>query len=131
MVPKAAGRQEMKSPEFIEKMKKGPVMVLTVAPSGTASMSMARYLIQWFIFLLVVSVFAAYIASRALPADAGFLPVLRFTGATAFIGYSVALWQMAIWYRRSWFTTLKDTVDGLIYGMLTGLIFAWLWPCVC
>jgi hypothetical protein len=31
----------------------------------------------------------------------------------------VALWQMSIWYRRAWSITLKATVDGLIYALLT------------
>jgi len=38
------------------------------------------------------------------------------------------LWQMSIWYRRSWSTTLKATLDGVIYGLLTGGAFGWLWP---
>jgi hypothetical protein len=33
-----------------------------------------------------------------------------------------------IWYRRSWATTAKSVFDSLIYGALTGGIFAWLWP---
>ena len=49
--------------------------------------------------------------------------VFRFAGATAFVGYSLALWQMSIWYRRSWKTTLKSTIDGLIYGLLTAGVF--------
>lgn len=127
MVPMASNRKEAGSEEFREKMKKGPVLMMTVAPGGR--MSMAKPLIQWFVYLIVVGIFAAYIASRALPAGAGFLPVLRFAGATAFIGYSVALWQTSIWYRRPWTITIKETVDGLIYGIVTGAIFGWLWPC--
>ena len=48
--------------------------------------------------------------------------------ATAFIAYSAALWQMSIWYRRSWGTTLRYTVDGLIYALLIAGTFGWLWP---
>jgi hypothetical protein len=54
--------------------------------------------------------------------------VLRFAGTTAFVGYSLALWQFSIWYHRSWTTTIKATVDGLIYALLTGAALAWLWP---
>ena len=53
---------------------------------------------------------------------------LRFVGAAAFYCYSVALWQMSIWYRRAWSITLKATVDGLIYALLTAGMFGWLWP---
>jgi hypothetical protein len=35
---------------------------------------------------------------------------------------------MSIWYQRAWSLTLKSTIDALIYGLLTGGIFGWLWP---
>jgi Na+-translocating ferredoxin:NAD+ oxidoreductase RnfA subunit len=47
---------------------------------------------------------------------------------TAFVGYAVALWQMSIWFRRAWSTTIKATVDGLIYALLTAGVFGWPWP---
>ncbi len=126
MVPRPSQRAEMRSPEFLEKMKKGPVMVLTVLPNGP--MAMGRNLVLWFVYSAVVSFFAAYVAGRALPPGAPYLHVFRFVGTTAFIGYTMALWQMSIWYRRAWSTTIKATVDGLIYGLLTAGTFGWLWP---
>jgi hypothetical protein len=126
MMPRPSGRDEMRSPAFAEKVKKGPVVVMTVLPSG--EMSMTRNLVLWFVYCAVVSFFAAYVAGRAVPPGTDYLPVFRFVGATAFIGYSVALWQMTIWYRRSWITTLKATIDGLVYACLTAGTFGWLWP---
>ncbi len=125
-VPRPSGRDEMRSPAFAEKMKKGPVIVMTVIPSGPTSM--ARNLVLWFLYTAVVGLFAAYISGRALPPGTPYLRVFRFAGATAFIGYSAALWQMSIWYRRAWTTTIKATVDGLIYALLTAGTFGWLWP---
>jgi hypothetical protein len=63
-----------------------------------------------------------------LAPGAPFRSVFCFAGVTAFVGYTLALWQMSIWYRRSWLTTTKATVDGLIYAVLTAATFAWLWP---
>ena len=126
MVPRAMSGAEMKSPEFAEKMRRGPVLILTVIPNGP--WSMGRQLALWFLYCLVVSIFAAYVASRALPSGAGYLDAFRFSGTTAFIGYALALWQMSIWYRRAWSTTVKDTADGLIYALLTAGVFGWLWP---
>jgi hypothetical protein len=54
--------------------------------------------------------------------------VFHVVAVTAFVGYSVALWQMSIWYARAWSTTVKATVDGLIYALLTAGTFGWLWP---
>jgi hypothetical protein len=126
MVPRSSSMQEMRSPAFIEKVKKGPVMVLTVMPNGP--MSMGRNLIMWFLYSAVVGIFAAYVAGRALPVGAHYLRVFRFAGVTAFLGYSLALWQMSIWYRRAWSLTIKATIDGLVYALLTAGMFGWLWP---
>ena len=37
MIPRPATRQDMTSPEFAEKLKQGPVVVMTVMPSGRSS----------------------------------------------------------------------------------------------
>ncbi len=125
MAPRPSSREDMRSPAFMEKMKKGPVLVLTVIPGGG---SFATNLVLWFCYSVVINFFAAYIAGRALPPGAHYLQVFRFAGATAFIAYTAALWQMSIWYRRSWLTSFKSTVDGLIYALLTAGTFGWLWP---
>ncbi|MEJ2185319.1 MAG: hypothetical protein P8Z36_05215 [Gemmatimonadota bacterium] len=126
MLPRAMGMAEMRSEAFRERMRTGPVMMMTVMPNGIPSM--ARSLVLWFVYAVVVSVFAGYIAGRALPPGADYLSVFRFVGATAFIGYALALWQMSIWYHRAWSLTVKATIDGLLYGLLTGGVFGWLWP---
>lgn len=126
LVPRPASRDDMRSPAFAEKMKNGPVVLMTVMQPG--GMSMGRNLGMWFVYCVVISYFAAYIAGRALPPTTDYLQVFRFAGATAFIGYSAALWQMSIWYQRSWSITLKSTLDGLIYACLTAGTFGWLWP---
>jgi len=126
MMPRPSSREEMRTPQFAEKFKKGPVLMLTVWSGG--SMSMGKQLVQWFVYAVVVGCFAGYIAARALPPGAPFRSVFRFAAATAFVGYALALWQMSIWYRRSWLTTIKATVDGLIYALLTGATLGWLWP---
>ena len=125
-VPRPSGNEEMRSPEFKEKMKQGPVMMLTVWPNGQSSMSGS--LVLWFLYLIVVATFAAYIAVRTLPVGMDFFHVFRIIGVAAFLGYSAALWQMSIWFRRDWTATIKATVDGLIYAVLTASIFGWLWP---
>lgn len=126
LIPRAKSHAEMKSPEFVEKANKGPVVLMTVFPNG--SLGMGQQLTTWFVYTLIVSLFAGYVAGRALPPGVDYLEVFRFAGTTAFIAYSVALWQMSIWYRRSWSLTIKETFDGLIYGLLTAGVFGWLWP---
>ena len=125
MTPCPSSAEEMKSPEFAEKLKQGPRMIMTVMPAGP--FSMGKNLLMWLIYCVVVSVFAACLAAEALTPGAPYMRVFKIVGATAFIGYSLALWQGTIWYQRSWITALKQTIDGLIYGLLTAGIFGWLW----
>lgn len=125
-VPHAGSMSGMKDPAFVEKMKKGPIALMTIAPG--ADPSMGRSLTLWFLYSILVSFFSAYITGRALGAGAPYLAVFRFVGATAFMGYSFALLQSSIWYRRSWGTTLKSVFDGFVYGLLTAGTFGWLWP---
>jgi len=126
MVPRPTEFAQMKTPEFQEKLKQGPVMVLTVMPSG--AFSMGGPLALWFAYSAVVGYFAAYVACSTLPLAAPYLKVFRVTGTVAFVGYALALWQMSIWYHRSWGTTIRSTIDGLIYAGLTAGVFGWLWP---
>jgi hypothetical protein len=126
MVPRPMAAAELRSPEFLARVNEGPNLVVTVLPN--APFSMGRNLGLWFVYLVVVALFAGYVAGRALPPGTKYLQVFRFVGTTAFLGLTVALWQMSIWYRRSWTTTIKATVDGLLYALLMAGTFGWLWP---
>ena len=126
LVPCPGGSAGMKDPKYQEMVKKGPVVLMTVLPSG--GVNMGASLGMWFIFCLVVSVFAAYVTGRAVPAGTSYLTVFRFAGVTAFAAYALALWQNTIWYKRAWGTTIKNTFDGLVYALLTAGTFGWLWP---
>ncbi|PKL81784.1 MAG: hypothetical protein CVV24_13485 [Ignavibacteriae bacterium HGW-Ignavibacteriae-3] len=126
MAPQAASMDDMKSAEYAEKVKKGPVVILTVRPN--AMWNMGATLGLWFLYSVVVGLFAAYIAGRALPVGAHYLQVFRFVGASAFMGYTFALWQQSIWYGKAWSTTIKSTIDGLLYALFTAGVFGWLWP---
>jgi len=126
MAPHAGSLSNMKSPEFQAKVEKGPGFTLTIWGGGRPSMG--KSLALWFLFSLIVGVFAAYIAGRALGPGAPYLSVFRFAGFTAFACYCVAGWQDSIWFKRSWSRTFKNTIDGLIYGLITAGTFGWLWP---
>jgi hypothetical protein len=89
---------------------------------------MGSSLAQWFVYTVVVSLFAAYLTGRAVGPGTEYLDVFRFAGTAAFLGYALALWQSTIWLKRSWSTTLKSTFDGLVYALVTAGTFGWLWP---
>lgn len=125
-IPYASDNKERNTEEFKAKTEEGPVAVMTVLPNGMGNMTSS--LIQWFVYCVIVSVFAAYIAGRAVGPGGDYLEVFRFAGCTAFVGYSLALAQNSIWFKKSWSATLKSMFDGLVYGLVTGGTFGWLWP---
>ena len=57
------------------------MVTMTVMPSGHNFMGTS--MVQWFIYCLVVSLFAAYLASRAVGRGAPYLEVSRFASTTA------------------------------------------------
>ena len=126
MVPRPDNLKALNSKAYQEKLARGPVFIATVFPNGQSGMG--RQLAQWFVFCLVVSVFAGYMASRTLGPGAEYLQVSQVASTTAFLGYVVAKWSDVIWYRRSASAALKTTLDGLVYGLMTGGAFGWLWP---
>jgi hypothetical protein len=123
-VPKSNSMKEYNTPEFQAKVAKGPNMFMHVRQPG---MSMGSSLLKWFAFLLLVNVFVAYVASHTINPDADYLTVHRVAGCVAFMGYGLALFQDAIWDGKSWGATWKMLFDALVYGLVTGGTFGWLW----
>ncbi len=128
MAPYCSDPKERKSEQFKEKMNKGPVLITTILPPG--EMNMGSILFLWFIYCLIISIFAAYITAHAVAPGADYIVAFRFAGAVSFAGYSLGLLQDSIWFRKSWSATFKSMFDGLIYALFTAGIFGWLWPAI-
>ena len=126
VVPHAPSSAERQTEEFKQKMEEGPVAFLTVFPPG--DFAMGAGLAQWFVYSVVVGIFAGYVAGITLPPGAEYLHVFQITGTVAFAGYGLALVQNSIWYNRKWSTTFKSLFDAFIYGLVTAGAFGWLWP---
>lgn len=126
IIPHMTDMKQMGSPEHIAKCTEGPVGVVTLRPNGPPSMGPS--LIQWFVFTLVVSAFAAHVASGVLPAGTGYKTVFHTVGLVAFLAYAAGQLPGAIWMGKPWSIAAKEVLDGLIYGLLTAGTFGWLWP---
>src|SRR5215475_5925587 len=87
--------KEMKSAPVVEKMKRGLVGLLTVLPSGPPAMG--KNMVQWFLYCLVISVFAAYLSGHTLATATAFSEVFRVVGIAALLGYGAAHAQESIW----------------------------------
>ena len=118
--------KDMKSPATVEKFKQGPVGMLTVLPSGPANMP--KYLGLWFVYCLVIGLFVAYLTGHTVPYGARYLAVFRVAGTAAFLAYGLGNLSNGIWKGQPWGVTIKEAIDGLVYGLLTAGTFGWLWP---
>lgn len=118
--------KDMKSPAVQEKYKQGPVGTMTILPVGPPAMP--KYLIQWFAYCLVIGFFVAYLTAHTVAQGAHYLAVFRVAGTAAFLAYGLGNLSNSIWKGQMWSMTIKEVVDGLVYGLLTAGTFGWLWP---
>ncbi len=125
MWPNCAAGEDMKSAEFKQRYERGPWGSLNVLP---AKPNFARNLLLTFIVYLVISIFVGYLGSLACPAGSEFARVFRVTGAAAILGYCMGALPGALFLGKPTRFILTDLVDGVAYGLLTGLVFALLWP---
>lgn len=125
-LPHASSMAAMKDEAYVQKRERGPAGFITVVPPGMGGMG--KMMTQWFLFSVLVSIFAAYVTGRALGPSADYLQVFRFSATAAFLAYGVGELQQSIWWGRKWSSTLKHMFDGLVYALFTAGAFGWLWP---
>jgi len=126
LAPRPASSEDARSAEYQERVKRGPVFSINVRPNGQGSFG--KLLALWFVYLLIVNWLAGHVAQMALGANNDVHDILHAVGLSAFLAYSAALWQVAIWFNRPILTTVKATIDGLLYAIVTAMVFVWMWP---
>lgn len=112
------------SAECKAKWERGPVGLLRVF----GPINMPLNIVCTVIFFLVMSTLLAYLGSAALPRGAGFAKVLQVMGTAGVLTYSFSSIPHDIWFQTRKRQTLMCAIDGIVFGLITGLIFAWLWP---
>jgi hypothetical protein len=126
ITPYILDMKEMEKPEVKQKYVEGPVGVLYLRRPGPVNMG--PFLAQWFVFILVVSFFVAYVAAHARGPGTPYLEVFRIVGTTAFLAYALGQIPAAIWMGKPWRVAAKEVFDGLVYALVTAGTFGWLWP---
>src|SRR5262245_24170980 len=117
---------DFKKPEMQQKFTEGPVAFTMVRAPGMPSMG--PMLGGWFMVNLFVAVVAAYVAGKAIQPGASFYAIARIVCAVTFAAYVVGGVSNGIWYGKPWRTAAKEMLDALIYGIVSGAAFGWLWP---
>ena len=114
-----------RNPDFVAKWAAGPSVTMTVIPP---SANMGRYLAQWFGFTLLVALIAGWLTGSIVRPPGGGHAAFHYGAIITALCYSLGAWPLSIWYHRRWSTALKGALDAILYGVATGLVFAWLWP---
>jgi len=126
MLPHMSDMKDCKDPAVVKRFEDGPIALIRVNPNGVPKMG--KSLTLYFLYCFLVSFVTAYVARHTLTFGASFENVFRLTGTIAVASYTLALLPESIWMGRPWGATIKSVCDSIAYGVMTGLIFAWLWP---
>lgn len=116
---------EMKDPEALKRYDTPPWGMVNV---WAGKPSMAANMVKTVLFFFVVTVLIAYVGAAALPAGTAFATVMQVLGTTAILAHTAGGICREIWFTRPLRAKLMDVVDGVAYGLITGAVFAWLWP---
>jgi hypothetical protein len=115
----------MKSEKTQKALNEGPVGHLSV---WQTPLTMGGKMVATFIVYLVVSTLIAYLTRVALPGPAPFTKVLQVAGTAGILAYCFSFIPNAVWFGSYKRTIVANFVDGIVYGLITGAIFAWRWP---
>jgi hypothetical protein len=112
--------------EAMARWAEGPSGFMTVVPRG--KLSMGPMMVKSVIYNVVVAFLVAYVAHHALPVGASYPHVFQIVGAVGFMSYCLAYGPESIWFSRPWSSFLLNAFDALVFGLLMGGTFGWLWP---
>ena len=114
------------TPEQRAEAQKGPMGVLIVR--NPSAFSFPKTLITYFVYLLVVSTFVAYLTGLTHAPGTHYLRIFRVAGTAGVLAYAFNSIADSIWFGKPWAVTLKQVIDGVIFGLLIAGVFGWLWP---
>lgn len=123
MFPYSGTKSEQGSKEYQERYMKGPIGTLNVYQVPNMGLNM----VQTILFFLVTVVTIAYITEIACPvgdAENSFMKVFRIAGTIGVLTYASSPVLHRIWFKAK---MLTDMLDGVVYGLVLGLVFASLW----
>jgi len=126
VTPFMADMKDMKDPAVVKRYNDGPIALINVQPNGMPGMG--KSLIQYFLYCFLVSFVTGYVARHTLNFGSARYDVFHLTGTVAIASYALALIPESIWMWRPWPATIKSLCDSIVYGLLTGAVFAYLWP---
>lgn len=123
--PDCHDRGAMKSDKVQKAWEEGPVGHLCL---WQVPLTMGGKMIATFLVYLVVSILIAYLTRVALPGAAPFAKVFQVAATAGILAYCFSFIPNSIWWGSYKRTIVANVIDGIVYGVITGAIFAWRWP---
>jgi hypothetical protein len=135
---KCQGMDKQQKQAKWEEMQKNPMGLLRV----WGKINMGRSMLLSFLVFLVVSVLVGYLGWMTLPhggpsvggvsvggaARPEFGRVMQVLGTAGILAYCFASLPNDIWFQRGRREVLTNFIDGVVFGLITGAVFGWLWP---
>ncbi len=119
-------KKAMKDPAFQNRWKSGPTGLIMI---WNTNVSMGKCMVLTMLVYIGISTLIAYLGWNALPhAGAGFLKAFQILGTAGVLAYAFAHIPGCIWFQSYPRTIVLSMIDGIIYGLITGAVFAALWP---
>lgn len=101
-------------------------------------MNMGLNMLLTFLFYIITSAVIAYLAWAALPHASAQIPgaesssifwkVFQVTGTAGILAYCFATFPGDLWFQNKRRAMVMNVIDGIVFGLITGVIFASLWP---
>ncbi|MDX1625483.1 MAG: hypothetical protein R3323_03115 [Wenzhouxiangellaceae bacterium] len=117
--------EEMKQDAAQRRYREGPWGQIVLWSSQP---NMPMNMVKTVLLFLVVTVLVAYLGALALPAGASFGDVFQVVGTAAILAHTTGGMLNEIWFSKPLRAKITNALDGIAYGVLTGVIFGWLWP---
>jgi hypothetical protein len=119
--PFARNPQEERAADYQDKVRQCRGMLILWATPANMGKAIGLTLLGFFVIAFVIG----YLASLAMSRDADFMRVLQFVTTAGLLAHVAANFPHVFWFRRK---IAMEVLDGVIYALATGLIFAALWP---
>ena len=112
------------SPEERKAAMKEPMGILRV----WKPINMSRPMILSFLFYIFIGVLIAYLGTAAgIPAVGPFSHAFRVFGTAGVLAHACGGVVCNMWFQESRRAMILNFVDGVVYGLITGAVFAALW----
>ena len=121
LYPYADNPQEMKREEYQKKVNRcrGTITVWEKPPNMGIAIG------QTLGFFMIAAFCIGYLASLALLPGAEFMKVFQFAMTAGLLVHCAGIFPGVFWFKRK---IAMDLIDKVAYALVTGLVFAALWP---